>query len=160
MGVSGSGKSVVAAELARSLGWTFAEGDAFHSAANRAKMAAGQPLTDEDRVPWLRRLAAWMGERDEAGESTVMSCSSLKRSYRDLLRQGAPDPHFVHLVGSKDLLLQRMRDREHFMPPALLESQLETLQPLGADERGVTVDVSGTKAETLRAVRRRLALDE
>jgi carbohydrate kinase (thermoresistant glucokinase family) len=106
-------------------------------------MAAGFPLSDEDRWPWLRQLAGWLGDQDRAGSCSVLTCSALRRPYRDLLREGAAGVYFVHLVGDKSLLLERMQSREdHFMPPELLESQLDTLEPLEADERGVLVDVA------------------
>lgn len=142
MGVSGSGKTTVAQAINDRLGWAFAEGDEFHPAANIAKMAAGIPLTDADRWPWLRALAAWTREHDRDGTSTVLTCSALRRSYRDVLRQGAERTFFVHLVGAKALLLERMSGREHYMPSSLLDSQLETLEPLGADEAGIVVDIA------------------
>jgi carbohydrate kinase (thermoresistant glucokinase family) len=140
MGVSGSGKTTAAHAVNEHLGWPFAEGDDFHSEENVAKMAAGHPLTDADRMPWLGRLAAWAREHDRAGRSTVMSCSALRRTYRDVLRTGGEHTCFVHLVGDKGLLLARMSEREHFMPPTLLESQLDTLEPLQPDENGMDVD--------------------
>ena len=143
MGVSGTGKSTIGRAVADALGWPFAEGDEHHPEANVAKMAAGFPLTDEDRWPWLRDLAGWLGEQDRAGSCSVLTCSALRRPYRDLLREGAAGVYFVHLVGDKSLLLERMQSREdHFMPPELLESQLDTLEPLEDDERGVLVDVA------------------
>lgn len=140
MGVSGTGKTTVAEALVDALEWPYAEADDYHPPANREKMAAGHPLTDEDRQPWLRALAAWATERHAAGESTITTCSALRRRYRDLLRTGAPGTVFVHLLGDKDELLARMRGREHFFPPALLESQLDTLEPLAPDEDGITVN--------------------
>ncbi len=142
MGVSGSGKSTVARQLAERLGWVFAEGDDFHPRANVAKMAAGFPLNDRDRAPWLATLADWVREKHGDGESTVMACSALKRRYRDVLRSGAPGTSFVHLVGDKGILLTRMSARAHFMPPELLESQLDALEQLDPDEEGVVVDVA------------------
>ena len=142
MGVSGSGKSTVAREVQRLTGWDFAEGDDFHPAANVEKMSAGHPLTDQDRFPWLGSLARWIREHDQAGEPSLMSCSALRRTYRDVLCSGADDVVFAHLVGDKGLLLERMGERDHFMPPELLESQLATLEPLHDDERGVEVDVA------------------
>lgn len=141
MGVSGTGKTTIARELEARLGWPFAEGDDFHPKANRDKMAAGHPLTDEDRLPWLKELAAWAGERHAAGESTLMACSALRRGYRDVLRDGAPGTRFVHLTGDKHELLGRMQSREHFFPPELLESQLDALEPLADDEAGLALDV-------------------
>lgn len=140
MGVSGSGKTTAARAVQDLLGWDFAEGDDFHPAANVAKMEAGFSLSDEDRIPWLEALATWTREHDEAGRPTLMSCSALRRSYRDILRTGG-ETRFVHLVGDQGLLLQRMSVREHFMPSSLLDSQLDTLEPLRPDEPGMTVDV-------------------
>jgi carbohydrate kinase (thermoresistant glucokinase family) len=142
MGVAGTGKSTVARALAERLGWPFGEGDDLHPAANVAKMAAGIPLDDADRWPWLDAIAAWTAEQAAAGNSTIVTCSALRRTYRDRLRAAAPDTVFVHLVGSPALLAERMTARrDHFMPTSLLQSQLETLEPLEADEPGFTVDV-------------------
>jgi gluconokinase len=152
MGVSGTGKSTIAAVLAHELGWPSAEGDDFHSAANVAKMHAGHPLTDEDRWPWLRSIAAWIGEREQAGTGGIVTCSALKRAYRDLLREDHPDVRFICLVGDHDLLESRMQHRTgHFMPATLLDSQLATLEPLQPDEPGGEVDVSGTPDEIVTA---------
>nr|WP_245981973.1 gluconokinase [Frondihabitans australicus] len=143
MGVSGSGKSTVARLLAERLGWDFAEGDAMHPAANVEKMAAGVPLDDADRWPWLRVVADWISSHTSSGQPGVITCSALKRSYRDLLR--GPDVVFVHLVGAADVLGHRMESRPgHFMPASLLESQLATLEPLGDDERHLLVDSGHT----------------
>ena len=158
MGVSGTGKSTIAAALNDRLGWAFAEGDDYHPPANVAKMASGRPLVDEDRWPWLRTLTAWTAERDARGESTVLTCSALRRSYRDLLREGGPGTYFVHLVGDKGLLLERMGSREHFMPSSLLESQLDTLEDLGEDERGMVVDVANPPERIARMVLAQLDL--
>lgn len=155
MGVSGSGKSTVARAVQDRLGWDFAEGDEFHSPANVAKMSAGHPLTDMDRLPWLGTLAAWIREHDVDGRSTLMSCSALRRTYREVLRSGADDVRFVHVTGDKGLLLERMGAREHFMPTSLLESQLDTLEPLHDDEAGMTVDV----AESPEAIARRVVAE-
>ncbi|HSP60744.1 MAG TPA: gluconokinase [Ornithinimicrobium sp.] len=152
MGVSGCGKSTVAQALHERLGWEFAEGDEHHPQANVDKMASGRPLMDDDRWPWLRTLAAWTRERDERGESTILSCSSLRRSYRDLLREGGPGTYFVHMHGDKGLLLERMETRDHFMPPTLLESQLDTLEMLEPDERGVVVDIAHPVERAVRVV--------
>lgn len=142
MGVSGSGKSTAMLAVREPLGWEFAEGDDFHPPENVAKMASGRPLTDADRWGWLESLALWTKERDEAGRPTLLSCSALRRSYRDVLRRGGERTFFVHMVGDKGLLLQRMNSREHFMPSSLLESQLDTLEQLEADEEGMVVDVA------------------
>ena len=148
MGVSGCGKSVVGAAVASWLERPFAEGDEFHPPENIAKMESGTPLNDEDRWPWLRSLADWIAERDAAGEQGVVTCSALKRSYRDVLRKGAPGVVFVHLHGDFDLIAQRQGARQdHFMPSSLLQSQFDTLEPLADDEEGVVIDVAGTPEE-------------
>jgi gluconokinase len=140
MGVSGSGKSTVAATLVDRLGWEFAEGDDFHPPANVEKMRAGHPLDDEDRWPWLRRLAAWIGEHEKAGRNVVVTCSALKRSYRDLLRDGHPSVWFAHVTADPELIGERLAHRTgHYMPASLLESQLATLEPLEDDEPGARI---------------------
>lgn len=147
IGVSGSGKSTIAAELAGRMNFRFADADDFHPEANLAKMAAGNPLTDEDRLPWLHSLADWMAERAAARESTVLACSALKRSYRDVLCEGPPSVAFLHLDGPPETIRKRMLARDHFMPSALLESQLATLEPLQPDEHGATLDLRLTREE-------------
>ncbi len=145
MGVSGTGKSTVAKALQERLGWPFAEGDDLHPAANVAKMAAGIPLEDADRWPWLDVITAWTSEQAAEGHSTIVTCSALRRAYRDRMRNAADGTVFVHLVGSPELLAERMGAREgHFMPASLLASQLDTLEPLEPDEPGIVVDVAGT----------------
>ena len=140
MGVSGSGKSTVMARMADRFAWGSAEADDFHPAANVAKMAGGHPLTDEDRWPWLRTLAAWIGEREDSGENAVITCSALRRPYRDFLRQGHPSVRFVYLAVDPEVLKRRMEQRHgHFMPPSLLDSQLDTLEALQPDEPGCIV---------------------
>jgi gluconokinase len=140
MGVSGAGKSTVGALLAERLGVPYAEADAFHSPANVAKMAAGVPLDDDDRLPWLDAIGAWAFAHRAGGG--VVSCSALKRSYRDRLRAAAPGLLFLHLSGDRELIAGRMAARAgHFMPASLLDSQLATLEPLQADEAGVTIGV-------------------
>jgi gluconokinase len=140
MGVSGSGKSTVAGTLVDRLGWEFAEGDDFHPPANVEKMRAGHPLDDDDRWPWLQRLADWIGTHEEAGRSVVVTCSALKRSYRDLLGDGHPSVWFAHVTVDADTLRERVEKRTgHYMPPSLLSSQLATLEALQDDEPGVTV---------------------
>ena len=142
MGVSGSGKTSAARELTRQLGWAYIEGDDLHPAANVAKMAAGTPLDDDDRWPWLREIAAVIGEHEAAGTSIVITCSALKRAYRDLLRDGHPSVWFAHVDVSREVLAQRLAARQgHFMPPSLLDSQLATLEPLGEDEPGDVIAV-------------------
>ncbi|SDP49783.1 gluconokinase [Streptomyces sp. cf386] len=160
MGVAGTGKTTIGPQLATRLGVPYAEGDDFHPPANIAKMSAGTPLDDADRWPWLDAIGAWAHGR--AGLGGVVSCSALKRSYRDRLRAAAPDLVFVHLAGDRSLIEDRMSHRQgHFMPTALLDSQFATLQPLQADEAGVVVDVSGNPEEiTDRAVSALTALPE
>lgn len=144
MGVSGSGKSTVGAELAARLGRSFADGDDFHSEANRAKMGAGHPLTDEDRWPWLATIGTYLRDEMIAGRPTVVACSALKRVYRDRIRAAGASVYFVFLTGNEDLLQERMSSRAgHFMKAGMLASQLEILEPLDPDEFGVTVNVSG-----------------
>jgi gluconokinase len=145
MGVSGSGKSTVAASLVDRLGWEFAEGDDFHPAANVEKMRAGIPLDDDDRWPWLRSLAAWIGEHEKAGRNVVVTSSALKRSYRDLLRDGHPSVWFAHVTADAELIRDRIEHRTgHYMPASLLDSQLATLEPLADDEPGARVSGVGT----------------
>ena len=150
MGVSGVGKSTVAKGLSTILGWTFAEGDAFHPQANVDKMASGHPLTDDDRWPWLRSIGDWMSDEIALGHSTVVTCSALRRVYRDLLRDGRPEVVFCHLVAGEELIGERMERRtDHYMPASLLPSQLATLEPLEPDEPGVEVSVDGEAAEVI-----------
>jgi gluconokinase len=145
MGVSGSGKSTVAASLVDRLGWEFAEGDDFHPAANVEKMRAGIPLDDDDRWPWLRSLAAWIGEHEKAGRNVVVTSSALKRSYRDLLRDGHPSVWFAHVTADAELIRDRIEHRTgHYMPASLLDSQLATLEPLADDEPGARVSGVGS----------------
>lgn len=159
MGVSGVGKTSVADELVTATGWPFAEGDDFHPQANRDKMAAGHPLDDDDRWPWLRRIADWIGEHEAAGESAVVTCSALRRAYRDLLRDGHPSVRFVHLIAPATLISERITARRgHYMPPSLLQSQLATLEPLRDDEPGVDVDTSSDPAAVARAALDQLGL--
>jgi len=157
MGVSGSGKSTVGEAIAQRLGWHFAEGDDFHPPENVAKMERGDPLVDEDRWPWLEKLAEWTSEQHEQGISTVVTCSALRKVYRDILRRGG-DTYFVHLVGDKNLLMERMEGREHFMPPSLLESQLDTLEQLDSDEAGMTQDVANPPQRIANVVAAQLDL--
>lgn len=153
MGVSGSGKTTVGQAVARRLGWRFAEGDDFHSDANRSKMHAGVPLDDEDRWPWLRSIAAWIGDREAAGESAVLTCSALRRSYRDLLRDGHPSPFFVEVEVPVAVLRERLEHRRgHFMPASLLQSQLDALEGLGPDEPGTVVSGEGSAEDTVEHV--------
>lgn len=143
MGVSGSGKSTVGAALANHFAVPFLEGDAYHPAANVTKMTAGIPLDDDDRAGWLDALATEIGQARSAGRGLVLSCSALKRRYRDLLRTADPALRFVHLAGPRELIAVRMHGRPgHYMPPSLLDSQLSILEPLQADETGLTLDIT------------------
>jgi gluconokinase len=140
MGVSGSGKTTVGAALAQRLRVPFADADDFHPPENVAKMAAGVPLDDADRLPWLHTIGAWLAAHADAGG--VISCSALKRSYRDVLRAAAPTQFFVHLDGSPEVVARRVQGRPgHFMPATLVDSQFATLEPLGPDENGVALDL-------------------
>ena len=142
MGVSGCGKTTVGEQLAQALGATFIEGDAFHPAANVARMAAGIALTDADRQGWLETLAEQLGTAAKARRSVVLGCSALKRRYRDTLRSGASSLRLVHLHGTRELLAKRLAERRgHYMPASLLDSQLATLEPPGPDEDAITLDI-------------------
>lgn len=141
MGVSGSGKTTVGEEVARRLAVDFGEADAFHPRRNIEKMESGVALDDDDRAPWLAAIGEWLADHDEEG--AVATCSALKRAYRDTLRRAAPGTVFLHLAGTRELLGERMAGRRgHFMPASLLDSQLETLEQLGDDEVGITLDVA------------------
>lgn len=143
MGVSGCGKTSVGLALAERMGCEFLDGDVLHPPENVAKMAAGTPLTDSDRYPWLQDVGQHLATAQKAGKSFVIGCSALRRAYRDLIREQAPGTVFIHLDGDKETLLQRVRVRAgHFMPATLLNSQLETLEPLQDDETGFVVDVA------------------
>lgn len=159
MGVTATGKTTVGTALAAALGGVFVEGDAFHPRANIEKMSAGIPLDDDDRRPWLRALSDEIARLDAAGEISVTACSALRRRYRDWLRDGYQGLFFVHLDAPADVLLDRMRRRTHFMPPSLLQSQFDTLEPLEPDEAGVVVDdtqaVEAVIAASLAAARER-----
>jgi gluconokinase len=153
MGVSGAGKTTVAKGIVDRWGWAYAEGDDFHSTANREKMAAGHALDDDDRWPWLRSIAEWIGSRERDAENAVVTCSALKRSYRDLLRDGHPSVLFVALTPQKDELQHRLAERKgHYMPASLLQSQLDTLEPLGPDEPAISISAHGDAANVLSAV--------
>ncbi|AEW93262.1 MULTISPECIES: gluconokinase [Streptomycetaceae] len=147
MGVSGSGKSTVGGLLAERLGVPYAEADDFHPPANIAKMSAGHPLDDADRAPWLNSIAEWIARHN--GDGGVVTCSALKRRYRDRLREAAPGLFFLHLDGSAELIAARLQARmEHFMPPELLRSQLDALEPLEPDEAGAVIPIDGGPRET------------
>lgn len=150
MGVSGSGKTSVAVELAGRLGWPYIEGDDLHPAANVAKMSAGRPLDDQDRWPWLRAIADVIGRHEAAGTSLVVTCSALKRGYRDLLRDGHPSVWFAAVTTPEPVLTERLRRRTgHYMPAALLASQLAAFEPLAGDEPGAVIDGSGPVPHTV-----------
>ena len=142
MGVSGAGKSTVGAALAQLLGVNFTDADSLHPAANVAKMAAGTPLTDDDRWPWLDLVGRALAQAPPDG--LVLACSALKRTYRDAIRAAAPDARFVHLAVPREVLGDRVANRPgHFMPATLVDSQLEVLEPLGSDESGIVVNSEG-----------------
>lgn len=149
MGVSAAGKSTVGRLIAADLGVEFLDADDLHPASNRAKMSAGTPLTDDDRMPWLDRVSDELATRSASG--AVIACSALRRVYRDRIRERVPGVVFVHLHGSDALLAERAAGRtDHFMPPSLLRSQLDTLEALDADEAAVVVDVGRPPAELAR----------
>jgi carbohydrate kinase (thermoresistant glucokinase family) len=143
MGVAGSGKTTIARALAERLGWRFQEGDALHPPANVAKMSAGTPLSDTDRWPWLHAIAAVIDTWRAEGTNGIVTCSALKRAYRDILIGPRPDVRLVFLAGDKPLIAARMAARTgHFMPPALLDSQFAALEPPGPDESPLTIDIA------------------
>jgi len=153
MGVSGSGKSHVGQLLAAALGLRFLEGDHFHSTQNVAKMAAGLPLSDADRVDWLHALQRQIMTARATHSGLVLSCSALKRSYRDILRTGDPALRFVHLTGDRDLIASRMAARKnHYMHLSLLDSQFALLEPLQADENGVELDICSAPHDLVKAI--------
>jgi gluconokinase len=153
MGVSGSGKTTVASQLAQRLHWRFAEGDAFHPAANVAKMRDGIPLTDEDRWPWLDAIAAWIDSRRSAKEHCVLTCSALKRAYRERLAHGHHDVLFVFLKGEYGLIAGRVAQRTgHYMPLALLQSQFDTLEEPSDAENALVVPIERPPEEIVAAI--------
>src|SRR6266849_8272162 len=159
MGVSGSGKSTIGEKLAERLGWSYEDGDKFHPASNVAKMSAGQPLTDEDRWPWLRAIADEIERICEAGEHAVIASSALKRAYRDILVHGRPDVRIIYLNGPQELIASRLALRKHhFMPPGLLESQFRTLEPPDASENPVAVSIDGSVETIVDDIFRQLKL--
>ncbi|RXF74216.1 gluconokinase [Hansschlegelia zhihuaiae] len=152
MGPSGVGKTTIAEGLADRLGWSFAEADKFHPTANIDKMSTGIPLDDDDRAPWLALIRDWVTGKAHAGRDAVITCSALKRRYRDVLREADARVRFLELVASPALVEARMAKRQgHYMPVSLLASQFAALEELEDDEDGVKVDVSGTPEETLAA---------
>ncbi|HKU44136.1 MAG TPA: gluconokinase [Polyangiales bacterium] len=151
MGVSGSGKSTVGALLAGRLNWPYADADSFHSASNVAKMAAGEPLTDADRGPWLQSIRAWLDEHVAKGEPGVVTCSALKRKYREVLRR--PGVRFVYLRGTREQIEPRLiARRDHFFKPGMLDSQFAALEEPEPDEDVITVPIGGTPAEIVDAI--------
>lgn len=157
MGVSGSGKSTVALELQRVLGWPFQEGDDLHPPANVEKMRSGRPLDDNDRLPWLQSIARWIDERLAAHEPGIITCSNLKRAYRRITIGKRKGVRLVYLKGEEQVIHHRIAQRHHrYMPPTLLRSQFETLEEPGADEHPVTVTVHGGVAETVLSLLRQL----
>jgi gluconokinase len=161
MGVSGSGKTTLGKAIAEHLDWQFQEGDELHPRANVEKMSRGEPLTDEDRWPWLDAVGRWRDARADAGESAVLTCSALRRAYRDRLRSGRPGVRFCHVLVSAETVRERLQRRHgHYMPASLLPSQLATLQPLEEDEPGVTVSAEGDPADVLAEALRGLGLSD
>jgi gluconokinase len=159
MGVSGSGKSTIGEALAKRLSWRYEDGDKFHPAGNVAKMAAGQPLTDEDRWPWLRAIADQIDRLSAAGVRSVIACSALRRVYRDILVHGRQDVRLVYLNGTQALIADRLSRRKgHFMPQGLLTSQFNTLEPPTADEHPVTVSIAAPVKTIVDDVLRQLDL--
>lgn len=148
MGVSGCGKSTVGALIANRLAIPFVDADSLHPLANIEKMAAGTPLTDDDRRPWLARVGEVLADAGRTGDGVVVACSALRRSYRDAISAVEPRVLFVHLSGTKEVLASRLQGRSgHFMPGSLLDSQLATLEPLQPDERGVVIDIDAPVAD-------------
>jgi gluconokinase len=160
MGVSGSGKTAVAEILAARLGWPFQEGDTLHSESNIEKMRAGQPLNDADRQSWLATIAEWIERRLDAGENGLITCSALKRSYRDMINRRGSGVLFVFLDGSKATITPRLAARQaHFMPPSLLDSQFDTLEEPGPDEPHIRVDIGPPAAVIAERILQELGLD-
>jgi gluconokinase len=161
MGVSGCGKSTAAAGLSARLGWPYRDADSFHPPANVEKMSRGTPLADEDRWPWLQAIAAWIEERLARGEPGIVTCSALKRTYRDVLLAGGEGVRLVFLRGDKPLIAARLAERrDHFMPPALLDSQFAALQEPSPDERPLVVSIAAAPAAVVDEIVARLGLSE
>jgi carbohydrate kinase (thermoresistant glucokinase family) len=157
MGVSGAGKTSVAEALAARLGWTFQEGDGLHPAANIAKMRAGVPLTDADRTPWLAAVAAWVDDCRAAARPGVITCSALKRDYRDVLIGSRPDVRLVYLRGDRGLIANRLAQRQgHFMPASLLDSQFGALEAPGPDENPLIVDIGPPPEQLVETIIREI----
>jgi gluconokinase len=159
MGVSGSGKSTIAEALARTIGFACDDGDSYHPPSNVAKMHAGTALTDDDRRPWLQAIADDIDRKADAGHSVVVSCSALKRAYRDILVHGRSDVRLVYLRGTRELIAARLALRKgHFMPPSLLDSQFGTIEEPMPDEQVVTVDIDAPVDRIIAAIADRLQL--
>jgi carbohydrate kinase (thermoresistant glucokinase family) len=157
MGVSGCGKTTIAELLSCELGWEYRDGDEFHPKSNVEKMHSGTPLTDDDRWPWLKAIAAWIDNKRQAGEHAIVTCSALKKSYRDILIGPRKDVGLIYLKGTEDLIAERLSKRHgHFMPKALLRSQFQTLQEPGPDEHPVTVSIVPAPEEIAAAILREL----
>jgi gluconokinase len=160
MGVSGSGKSTIAGKLADRLHWTCEDGDRFHPRSNVEKMSAGHPLTDEDRRPWLQAIADEIDRVCRAGEHAVFACSALKRDYRKILVHGRDDVRIVYLKGSRELIAERLKLRKgHFMPPTLLESQFNTLEPPGSGEDPIVAEIDAPVEAIVDSIVGKLATD-
>lgn len=153
MGVSGCGKTTIAEGLRNELGWPFQEGDDLHPSANVQKMAAGIPLNDEDRWPWLERCHEWLAECEKSGSGAILTCSALKRSYRDVLRRDGLNPVFIYLHVDETVLIKRLQTRKgHYMPASLLPSQLQTLEPPTDDEHAMTISVASPPPQTIATI--------
>ena len=153
MGVSGCGKTTIGTNLARRLNWEYQEGDALHPQKNIVKMSEGIPLNDDDRKPWIARIADWIETRCIAGRDGVISCSALKEAYRQTIRGNQTDVQFVYLRGSRELLSDRLVHRkDHFMPPNLLESQLDLLEEPSVDEQAMVVTIDSTPEKIVQKI--------
>lgn len=160
MGVAGSGKTTVADILVSRLGWRFEEGDTLHPRSNIEKMRAGNPLTDSDRADWLKRVADWVDKRMEKGQNGVITCSALKRSYRDMINRRGSGVVFVFLSGPKATIAQRLASRQgHFLPPSLLDSQFDDLEEPGPDEPAIRVEITGSPEAIAQRIVAELGLD-
>jgi gluconokinase len=160
MGVSGCGKSTIASMLAHRLNWIYEDGDWFHPQSNVRKMHAGEPLTDEDRWPWLHGIAAWIDATRRVGNQGTVACSALKRAYRDILVGERSDVRIVYLKGGRDLIARRLAARDgHFMPPSLLDSQFAALEEPQPDERPIVVSIAPHPREIVEEIVKRLGED-
>jgi len=161
MGVSGSGKSTIAAMLAHRLHWIYEDADWFHPKSNIEKMHHGEPLNDADRLPWLQAIAEWIDATRRSGRHGVVACSALKRAYRDILIGQRKDVRLVFLQGDRDLIAQRIAARaDHFMPPALLDSQFTALEPPGPDEHPIVVSIAPHPREIVETIVQKLGIDD